>query len=99
MASKYPHGHAYDLFVSYSTRDLDWVRVFHDDLVTNINRFADLDVFPFLDKARLQPGYIWNEQRSEQETVLLACWVCADPYDLASDHLSLALSELVINRI
>jgi hypothetical protein len=29
MASQYPHGHAYDLFVSYSTRDLDWVRVFH----------------------------------------------------------------------
>ena len=62
MPSRYPHGHAYDLFVSYSTRDLGWVRVFHDDLVADINRFADLDVFPFLDKARLQPGYIWDEQ-------------------------------------
>jgi hypothetical protein len=62
MASQYPHGHAYDLFVSYSTRDLGWVRVFHDDLVADINRFADLDVLPFLDKTRLQPGYIWNEQ-------------------------------------
>jgi hypothetical protein len=54
MAWQYPHGHAYDLFVSYSTRDLGWVRVFHDDLVADINRFADLDAFPFLDKARLQ---------------------------------------------
>jgi hypothetical protein len=62
MPSGYPHGHAYDLFVSYSTRDLDWVRVFHDDLVKDVNRFADLDVFPFFDKARLQPGYMWNEQ-------------------------------------
>ena len=62
MPSSYPHGHAYDLFVSYSTRDLDWVRVFHEDLVTDINHFADQDVFSFLDKARLQPGYMWNEQ-------------------------------------
>ena len=62
MASSYPHGHAYDLFVTYSTRDLGWVRVFHDDLIADINRFSDLDIFPFLDKARLQPGYIWNEQ-------------------------------------
>jgi hypothetical protein len=62
MASQYPHGHAYDLFVSYSTPDLDWVRVFYKDLVKDTNRFADFNVFPFLDKARLQPGYIWNEQ-------------------------------------
>ena len=62
MPPSYQHGHAYDLFVSYSTRDLGWVRVFHDDLVADINRFADSDVFPFLDKARLQPGYIWDEQ-------------------------------------
>jgi hypothetical protein len=41
---------------------MDWVRVFRDDLVKDINRFADLDVFPFLDKTRLQPGYIWNER-------------------------------------
>jgi hypothetical protein len=62
MPSSYPHGHAYDLFVSYSTRDLSWVRVFHDELVADINRFAEFDIFPFLDKARLQPGYVWNEQ-------------------------------------
>ena len=61
MPSAYPHGHAYDLFVSYSTRDLEWVRAFHDDLVADINRFADSDVFPFLDKNRLQPGYAWDE--------------------------------------
>ena len=35
---------------------------FHDDLVADINRFADSDVFPFLDKARLERGYIWNQQ-------------------------------------
>lgn len=62
MPSSYPHGHAYDLFVSYSTRDLGWVRAFHDDLVADINRFAEFDLFPFLDKARLQPGYMWNER-------------------------------------
>jgi TIR domain len=61
MTSSYSHGYTYDLFVSYSTRDLKWVRSFHDDLVAEINRFADQDVFPFLDKARLQPGYMWNE--------------------------------------
>ena len=62
MTSKYSHGHEYDLFVSYSSRDLDWVRPFHDDLVADINRFAAHDVFPFLDKARLQPGYVWDEK-------------------------------------
>ncbi len=62
MTSQYPHGHTYDLFVSYSTRDLTWVRAFYDDLVTDVNRFADLDIFPFLDKARLEPGYVWDEQ-------------------------------------
>jgi hypothetical protein len=61
MPSQYPHGHAYDLFVSYSTRDLDWVKVFHDDLVADVNRFAELDVCPFLDKTRLQPGFVWDE--------------------------------------
>lgn len=61
MASQYPHGHKYDLFVSYSTRDLDWVRVFYDDLIADVNRFAKLDIFPFLDKARLLSGYIWDE--------------------------------------
>ena len=62
MASQYSHGHEYDLFVSYSSRDLEWVRPFHDDLVADINRFADHDVFPFLDKARLQPGYVWDDK-------------------------------------
>lgn len=62
MASRYPHGHTYDLFVSYSTRDLEWVRPFHDNLIADVNRFADLDVHVFLDKARLQPGYMWEEK-------------------------------------
>lgn len=62
MPSKYQHGHAYDLFVSYSTREVDWVRRFYEDLVSDINLFADHDIYPFLDKTRLQPGYVWNEQ-------------------------------------
>ncbi|HEY7095646.1 MAG TPA: toll/interleukin-1 receptor domain-containing protein [Terriglobales bacterium] len=62
MQSSYPHGYSYDLFVSYSTRDLEWVRVFQDDLVADVNRFADHDVYSFFDKARLQPGYLWDEK-------------------------------------
>ena len=62
MASQYQHGHTYDLFLSYSTRDLEWVGPFYDELVADINRLANPDVYPFLDKARLQPGYVWNEQ-------------------------------------
>lgn len=78
MASQYPHGHAYDRFVSYSTRDLDWVRVFHKDLVKDINRFADFDVFSFLDKARLQPGYKWNEQllAAASDSAILHSVIC-----------------------
>ena len=62
MASQYPHGHAFDLFVSYSTEDLDWVRVFHDDLIKDVNRFTKPNLYPFLDKARLQPGCLWDEK-------------------------------------
>jgi hypothetical protein len=62
MASAYPHGHEYDLFLSYSSREQEWVRSFYDDLIADVNRFAEVDVFPFLDKSRLQPGYVWDEQ-------------------------------------
>lgn len=31
------------------------------DLVQDANRFAELDIFPFLDKTRLQPGFLWDE--------------------------------------
>ena len=65
MGSKYKHGHQYDLFVTYSTRDLNWVRAFHDDLIADINRFSEADVYPFLDKARLQPGHVWSEELLE----------------------------------
>jgi hypothetical protein len=62
MASMYRHGYEYDFFVSYSTHDLAWVRLFHDDLIADMNRLANFDVFPFLDMARLQPGYVWDEK-------------------------------------
>ena len=52
MPSQYPHGHAYDLFVSYSTTNLEWVRAFHDDLIKDVNQLADFDVYPFLDIIR-----------------------------------------------
>lgn len=61
MASQYPHGYTYDVFVSYSSRDAEWVEQFVHDLVQDANRFADLDIFPFLDHARLQPGFLWDE--------------------------------------
>lgn len=62
MGSQYNHGHEFDLFFSYSTRDVSWVRQFFDDLLADINRLASADICPFLDRARLQPGHIWNEQ-------------------------------------
>jgi hypothetical protein len=62
MASRYHHGLAYDLFVSYSTRDLAWVRQLHEDLVADVNRFSSPDIFPFLDKKRLDPGCLWDEK-------------------------------------
>jgi hypothetical protein len=68
MSSQYKHGHQYDLFVSYSTRDLNWVRAFYDDLIADINRFSQVDVYPFLDKARLQPGHVWNEELLQSVT-------------------------------
>jgi len=62
MASKHQHGYQYDLFLSYSSRDAAWVRQFHDDLITDVNRFADHDIFPFLDQTRLQPGFVWDDK-------------------------------------
>lgn len=62
MASLYPHGYEYDLFLSYSSRDAAWVHQFQDDLITDVNRFANHDIFPFLDQTRLQPGFVWNEK-------------------------------------
>src|SRR3954469_10220321 len=61
MVSQYQHGYAYDLFISYSSRDGRWVRQFADDLVADVNRFADYDIAAFLDEPRLRPGYLWDE--------------------------------------
>jgi hypothetical protein len=60
MASGYKHGYKYDLFVSYSSREAEWVGVFQDDLVADVNHFAELDVLAFFDQARIQPGYVWH---------------------------------------
>ena len=60
--SKYPHGHAYDLFVSYSSRDIAWVKPFHDDLIHEVNRWTDPDIHPFLDRISIAPGDIWDDK-------------------------------------
>ena len=61
MTSQYGHGYQFDLFFSYSTRDVEWVRAFCGDLIADVNRLAEKDVYPFLDKLRLQPGHVWDD--------------------------------------
>lgn len=58
--SKYPHGHAYDLFVSYSSHDLEWVQPFHEDLVKEVNRWTAPDIYPFLDRISVGAGDVWD---------------------------------------
>jgi len=60
MPSTYQHGYTYDLFVSYSSRNADWVGRFLDDLVRDVNKFASPDIFLFFDETRLQPGFAWD---------------------------------------
>jgi len=61
MSSQHKHGYAYDLFLSYSSRNGEWVRQFYDDLLADMKRFTT-EVSVFLDTARLSPGYIWEEK-------------------------------------
>ena len=62
MASQYSHGHEFDVFISYSSRDRAWVQSFHDDLVADTNRFAKHDIDIFFDQSRLQPGFVWEDR-------------------------------------
>ena len=66
MGSQYRHGYQYDLFLSYSTRDVNWVRQFYDDLLADINRFAVTDVYLFLAAvdayAMAMSGFLVNEK-------------------------------------
>jgi hypothetical protein len=61
MASQYGHGCTYDVFVSYSSRDAEWVKIFLSELARDTNRFADHDIFLFRDEPRLQPGFVWDD--------------------------------------
>jgi hypothetical protein len=61
MPSQFPHGYESDIFISYSSRDLDWVQTFHDALLRDVTRFAP-DVSLFFDKSRLEVGSLWDEQ-------------------------------------
>ncbi len=60
--SQYAHGHVYDLFVSYSSRDIDWVKTFHDDLIKEVNRWTDPDIHAFLDRISIAPGEVWDDK-------------------------------------
>jgi TIR domain len=62
MRSEYSHGYEFDVFISYSSRDLAWVKTFHDDLVADANRHARHDIVVFFDKSRLQPGFVWKDR-------------------------------------
>ncbi|MGD0903833.1 MAG: toll/interleukin-1 receptor domain-containing protein [Terracidiphilus sp.] len=62
MQSGFLHGYQYDLFLSYSTRDVDWVQPFYDALRKDLNRWTQHDVFTFWDKEGLKPGDTWNEK-------------------------------------
>jgi hypothetical protein len=62
MESSFLHGYQYDLFISYSTLDVDWVQPFYDALRKDLNRFTPHNVFTFWDKEGLKPGDTWNEK-------------------------------------
>jgi TIR domain len=62
MQSGYSHGYQYDFFISYSTRDVDWVQPFYDALRKDLNRWTPHDVFTFWDKEGLKPGDTWDEK-------------------------------------
>jgi hypothetical protein len=55
------HGYTYDVFVSCSSRDANWVRFFIEDLVVDTNKSTGPDIHPFFDEIRLQPGYVWDK--------------------------------------
>ena len=62
MRSEFSHGHEFDVFISYSSRDLAWVKTFHDDLVADANRHARHDIAVFFDQSRLKPGFVWEDR-------------------------------------
>jgi hypothetical protein len=98
MGSQYRHGHQYDLFVSYSTRDVNWVRQFYDDLLADLNRFAVTDVYLFLDKARLQPGHVWEEEilQSVADSAILV--PVLSPRFFESDYCQKELNEFLVSH-
>src|SRR5207253_1313832 len=60
-APGYERKYQYDIFVSYSSSNKEWVHPFHADLVAEINRLGQRDIEPYLDHSRLAPGFIWND--------------------------------------
>ncbi len=62
MQSSFPHGYQYDLFISYSNDDLEWVQPFYDALCKDLNRVTGIKVYTFWDKQGLKPGDTWDEK-------------------------------------
>jgi hypothetical protein len=62
MPSSFPHGYEYDLFISYCSADLKWVRPFYDALKEDLRIVSGSEVATFFDKEGLQSGDTWNEK-------------------------------------
>ena len=62
MQSGFLHGYQYDLFISYSTLDVDWVQPFYEALRKDLNRWTKHNVFTFWDKEGLRPGDTWDKK-------------------------------------
>jgi len=62
MAKRFPHGQLYDVFLSYSSSNAEWVRRFHDDLKQDLEFISGKRIEIFLDKGRLTPGDRWDEK-------------------------------------
>ncbi len=62
MQSVFPHGYKYDLFISYSDDDVEWVRPFYEALKKDLTRVIGKEVVTFWDKEGLKSGDTWDEK-------------------------------------
>ncbi len=62
MQSSFPHGYQYDLFISYSSDDVEWVRPFYEALNKDVTRIIGREIVTFWDKDGLKTGDTWSEK-------------------------------------
>jgi hypothetical protein len=62
IESGFPHGHEYDLFISYSSADVKWVQPFYDALKEDLHKVSGKEVTTFFDKEGLRSGDTWDEK-------------------------------------